>query len=65
MLQLAADEAAAVTEAGAQEAEQILAGARAEADARLRKAHEIKELAVAAADELHAQARRMRAEANG
>jgi cell division septum initiation protein DivIVA len=65
MLQLAADEAAAVTEAGAQEAERILAEARAEADARLRKAHEIKELAVAAADELRDQARRLRAEANG
>lgn len=65
MLQLAADEAAAVTEAGAQEAERILAEARAEADARLRKAHEIKELAVAAAGELRDQARRLRAEANG
>jgi len=65
MLQLAADEAAALTEAGAQEAERILAEARAEADARLRKAHEIKELAVVAADELKEQARRLRAEANG
>jgi cell division septum initiation protein DivIVA len=65
MLQLASDEAAAVTEAGAQEAERILAEARTEADARLRKAHEIKEMAVVAADELHAQARRLRAEANG
>jgi cell division septum initiation protein DivIVA len=65
MLQLAAEEAAALTEAGAQEAERILAEARTEADARLRKAHEIKELAVAAADELNAQARRLRAEAIG
>jgi cell division septum initiation protein DivIVA len=65
MLQLAVDEAAALTEAGAQEAERILAEARTEADARLRKAHEIKELAVVTADELNAQARRLRAEANG
>jgi cell division septum initiation protein DivIVA len=65
MLQLAADEAAALTEAGAREAERIVAEARTEADARLRKAHEIKELAVASADELQVQARRLRAEANG
>lgn len=65
MLQLAAEEAAALTEAGVQEAERILAEARAEADARLRKAHEIKEMAVRAADGLNAQARRLRAEANG
>ena len=60
MMRLAADEAAAMTEAGAEEAEQLLAEARLEADARLRKAHEIKELAVAAADELREQARRGR-----
>jgi cell division septum initiation protein DivIVA len=65
MLQLAADEAAALTDAGAREAERILADARTEADARLRKAHEIKEMAVVAADELTEQARRLRAEANG
>jgi cell division septum initiation protein DivIVA len=65
MLQLAADEAEAVREAGAQDGERILAEARAEADARLRKAHEIKEMAVGAADELQVQARRLRAEANG
>jgi cell division septum initiation protein DivIVA len=65
MLQLAADEADALREAGVQEAERILAEARTEADARLRKAHEIKELAVVAADELHDQARRLRAEGNG
>src|SRR4051794_7358328 len=64
MLRLASDEAVALTEAGAQEAERIVAEARAEADARLRKAHEIKELAVVAADELAGQARRLRAEAN-
>ena len=60
---LASDEAAALTEAGAEEAERLLAEARTEADARLRKAHEIKELAVVAADELQDQARRLRAEA--
>ena len=65
MLQLAADEAAALTEAGAREAERILTEAQTEADARLRKAHEIKELAVVSADELQVQARRLRAEANG
>ena len=65
MLQLASEEAAAMTEAGAQEAERILAEARTEADARLRKAREIKELAVVTAAELKDQARRLRAEANG
>jgi cell division septum initiation protein DivIVA len=64
MLQLAADEAEALREAGVQEAEGILAEARTEADARLRKAHEIKELAVVTADELNDQARKLRAEAN-
>ncbi|RBY81175.1 hypothetical protein DQ239_00725 [Blastococcus sp. TF02-09] len=61
MLQLAADEAAAITENGAREAEHLLAEARSEADARLRKAHEIKEHAVRAADELRDQARKQRA----
>jgi cell division septum initiation protein DivIVA len=60
MLRLAEDEAAALTEAGAQEAERVVAEARTEADARLRKAHEIKEMAVDAADELLEQARRDR-----
>jgi hypothetical protein len=63
MLRLAEDEAAALTEAGAQEAERIVAEARTEADARLRKAHEIKQMAVDAADELLDQARRDRAAA--
>jgi cell division septum initiation protein DivIVA len=63
LLRLAEDEAAAITEAGAQEAEHLLAETRAEADERLRKAHQIKELAVAAADELLEQARRERAAA--
>jgi cell division septum initiation protein DivIVA len=61
MLRLAEDEAAALTEAGAQEAERVVAEARTEADARLRKAHEIKEMAVGTADELLEQARRDRA----
>jgi chromosome segregation ATPase len=61
MLQLAADEAAAMTENAAREAEHLLVEARSEADARLRKAHEIKEAAVRAADELRDQARKERA----
>jgi len=63
MFRLAADEAAAMAEAGAEEGDRIRAEARLEADARLRKAHEIKEMAVSAADELREQARRERAEA--
>ncbi|SOD98498.1 hypothetical protein SAMN06272739_1929 [Blastococcus haudaquaticus] len=63
MLRLASDEAAALTEAGAREAERIVAEARTEADARLRKAHQIKEMAVDAADELLDHARRDRAAA--
>src|SRR4051794_26043572 len=61
ILRLAADEAAALTEAGAREAEAVLAEARTEADARLRKAHGIKEMAVEAADEILGHARRDRA----
>jgi hypothetical protein len=63
MLRLAEDEAAALTQAGAQEAERIVAEARTEADARLRKAHQIKQMAVDAADELLDEARRDRAAA--
>jgi cell division septum initiation protein DivIVA len=63
ILRLAADEAADLTAAGAQEAERTLAEARTEADARLRQAHEVKETAVAAGDELREEARRDRAEA--
>jgi cell division septum initiation protein DivIVA len=63
MLRLAEDEAAALTDAGAREAERIVAEARTEADARLRKAHEIKQMAVDAADELLRQARSDRATA--
>ncbi|MGY1753603.1 DivIVA domain-containing protein [Blastococcus sp. SYSU D01042] len=63
MLQLAAEEAAAITDAGHREAEHLVAEARSEADARLRKAHEIKETAVRAADELRDHARKQSAEA--
>src|SRR5918997_3970728 len=63
MMRLATEEAAALTEAGAQEADRILAEARTEADARLRKAHEIKQMAVASADEMLEHARRERAAA--
>lgn len=63
MLRLAADEAAAVTAAGQEEADQVLADARTEADARLRKAHAIKQMAVEASDRMREEARVMRAEA--
>jgi cell division septum initiation protein DivIVA len=63
MLGLAAEEAAALTDAGAQEAERLVSEARTEADARLRKARQIKEAAVEAADELLDHARRDRAAA--
>jgi colicin import membrane protein len=63
MLQMAADEAAALTAAGQEEADAILADARTEADARLRKAHEIKQLAVEVGDRMREEARLLRAEA--
>ncbi|WP_212719208.1 hypothetical protein, partial [Blastococcus sp. CCUG 61487] len=63
MLRLAAEEAAAITDNGAREAEHLVAEARSEADARLRKAHEIKQMAVLAADELREHAQQQRAEA--
>src|SRR5215218_10371596 len=63
MLRMAADEAAALTAAGQEEADQVLADARTEADARLRKAHEIKQLAVEASDRMREDARLLRAEA--
>jgi cell division septum initiation protein DivIVA len=65
MLQLAAAEASSMTDASAEEAERILIEARMEADARLRKAQEIKRAAVAVSDQLREQARRERAEAAG
>ncbi|SOC49749.1 DivIVA protein [Blastococcus aggregatus] len=63
MLQLAVEEAAAITETAVRDAEHVVAEARSEADARLRKAHEIKEMAVLAADELRDHAGKQRAEA--
>ena len=63
MLRMAADEAAALTAAGQQEADQLLADARVEADARLRKAQEIKQLAIEAGDRMRGEARVLRAEA--
>jgi cell division septum initiation protein DivIVA len=63
MLRMAADEAAALSAAGQAEADQILADARTEADARLRKAHEIKQLAIEASDRMREEARLLRAEA--
>src|SRR4051812_35589198 len=64
MLRMAADEAAALSAAGQAEADQILADARTEADARLRKAHEIKQLAIEASDRMREEARLLRAEAS-
>ncbi|NYJ08775.1 hypothetical protein [Petropleomorpha daqingensis] len=63
MLRMAADEAAALTAGGQAEADQVLADARTEADARLRKAHEIKQMAVEASDRMREEARLLRAEA--
>lgn len=63
MLRLAADEAADLTTAGTREAERILGEARTEADAMLRKAHEVKQSALAAGDRMRHDARGMRAEA--
>src|SRR4051812_39114923 len=63
MLQMAADEASEITGSAAAEADRIQAEARADADARLRKAHEIKQMAVMAADSIREDAERDRAEA--
>jgi ElaB/YqjD/DUF883 family membrane-anchored ribosome-binding protein len=62
ILRLAADEATEMINAARDEADQLLAEGRLEADAGLRKAHAIKEAAVAAGDELlrKAQAERDR-----
>lgn len=62
VLRLAENQAAQVLEAAEADAAQILADARLEADARLRKAHEIKELAIDVADQLRVGAQRDRAE---
>jgi hypothetical protein len=58
MLRLAAEEAEVITVAGVDEAERIVAGARVEAEARLRKVAGIREAAIAAGEELRARARR-------
>jgi cell division septum initiation protein DivIVA len=63
ILQMAADEAAELTAAAEADAGRIAAEARADADARLRKAHEIKQLAMAAGDRFREEARRLRDEA--
>ncbi|TFV45967.1 hypothetical protein [Blastococcus sp. TF02A-35] len=63
ILRLAEDQAAEVLAAAESEAGRILADARLEADARLRKAHEIRELAADVADQLRADAQRDRAAA--
>jgi cell division septum initiation protein DivIVA len=63
MLRLAADEAADLTASGAREAERLVSEARAEADAILRKARDVKEVAVAASDRMRNESRLMRAEA--
>ncbi len=56
VLRLAEQQAAQVLDAADAEAGRIVADARLEADARLRKAHEIKEQAIAAADQLRTAA---------
>jgi cell division septum initiation protein DivIVA len=58
MLRLASEEAEGITAAGIDEAERIVTGARVEAEARLRKVGGIREAALAAGEELRAQARR-------
>ena len=63
VLRLAEDQAAQVLEAADAEAARLIDDARLEAAARLRKAHEIKELAADAADQLRVAAQRDRAEA--
>ena len=63
VLRLAEDQAAQVLDAAEAEGAQVLADARLEADARLRKAQEIKKLAIDVADQLRADAQRDRAEA--
>ncbi|CCG03891.1 DivIVA domain-containing protein [Blastococcus saxobsidens] len=62
VLRLAEGQAAQVLDAADAEAAQVRAEARLEADARLRKAHEIKELAIEVADQLRVDAQRDRAE---
>jgi colicin import membrane protein len=63
LLRVAADEAAQLAAAGSAEADRLRAEARLEADALLRRAHEVKEEAVAESDRLAEEARQARAAA--
>lgn len=63
ILRLAADEAARLTEAGAADADRLRGGARAEADALLRRARQVKEEAVADCARMRREAEQVRAEA--
>ena len=61
ILQMAADEASEVTASASADADRILAEARADADARLRKAHQIKQAAIATGDRIREEADELRA----
>jgi cell division septum initiation protein DivIVA len=63
ILRLAADEAARLTEAGAVDADRLRAVARAEADALLRRAREVRDGAVADCERMRAEAEEARAAA--
>ena len=63
ILRLAADEAARLTEAGAADADRIRGVARAEADALLRRAREVRDGAVADCQRMRAEAEEARAAA--
>jgi cell division septum initiation protein DivIVA len=63
ILRLAADEAARLTEAGAADADRIRGVARAEADALLRGAREVRDGAVADCERMRAEAEEVRAAA--
>jgi cell division septum initiation protein DivIVA len=63
ILRLAADEAARLTEAGAADADRIRGVARAEADALLRRAREVRDGAVADCERMRAEAEDARAAA--
>lgn len=63
ILRLAADEAARLTEAGADDGDRIRAVARAEADALLRRARQVKEDALADCERMRAEAEQARAAA--
>lgn len=63
ILRLAADEAARLTEAGADDGDRIRAVARAEADALLRRARQVKEDALADCERMRAEAEQTRAAA--